>query len=156
MNTLVYVGTNVGNSLWHMIQDYDKVYAFEADPEMFDELRRKFQQFEWITLVNAACTDSDGEVDLYVTPNRVSTSLSDASKAEKDGGCPPILKKIKVKSINLCQYLQSEGVTEIERYQSDIQGSDLTVLKTMKQYIDDKKIESLFIETHGNGIEIYD
>ena len=99
MSTLVYVGTNVGNSLWNMIQDYDKVYAFEADPEMFDELRRKFQQFEWITLVNAACTDSDGEVDLYVTPNRVSTSLSDASKAEKDGGCPPILKKIKVKSI---------------------------------------------------------
>ena len=40
MSTLVYVGTNVGNSLWNMIQDYDKVYAFEADPEMFDELRK--------------------------------------------------------------------------------------------------------------------
>ena len=156
MSTLVYVGTNVGSSLWHMIQDYDKVYAFEADPEMFDELRRRFRQFEWVTLVNAACSEINGEVDLYVTPNRVSTSLSDASKAEKDGGCPPILKKIKVQSINLCHYLKYEGVTEIERYQSDIQGSDLTVLKTMKQYIDNKKIESLFIETHGNGIEIYD
>ena len=91
-----------------------------------------------------------------MTPNRVSTSLSDASKAEKDGGCPPILKKIKVEAINLAQYLKQVGVDEIERYQSDIQGSDLTVLKTMKEYVDDKKIESLFIETHGNGIEIYD
>tara|TARA_S200002703_G_scaffold91620_1_gene79113 strand:+ start:3125 stop:3754 length:630 start_codon:yes stop_codon:yes gene_type:complete len=157
MSVLVYVGTNLGNSLWNMIQDYDQVYAFEADPEIFEQLNRRFRQFEWVTLVNAACSDTVGEVDLYVTPNRVSTSLSDASKMEKNMGCPPILKKVKVQSINLCDYLQENGVDEIDFYQSDIQGSDLTVLKTLKsKYIDTKKIKKMFIETHGNGIEIYD
>ena len=46
MSTLVYVGANYGNSLWNMIQDYDQVYAFEADPEIFSEHNRKFRQFE--------------------------------------------------------------------------------------------------------------
>lgn len=158
MKTLVYVGANRGNSLWNMIQDYDLVYAFEPDPEIFSELNRKLRQFEWVKLVNAACSDVEGEVDLYVTPNRVSTSLSDASEIEKSSGnfTEHVQKIIKVKCINLCSYLQSEGVDEIETYLTDAQGSDLKILKTMKKkYIDTKKINNLFIETHGDGVEIY-
>lgn len=159
MRTLVYVGTNVGNSLWNMIQDYDVVYAFEPDPEMFLELRRRFKQFEWVKLVNVACSDYEGELDFYVTPNRVSSSLADASPTEKmnDEFSQHVQKVIKVKSINLANYLQSEGVEEIDTYLSDTQGSDLTILKTLKEkYIDTKKINNLFIETHGDNIEIYD
>lgn len=159
MRTLVYVGTNVGNSLWNMIQDYDVVYAFEPDPETFLELQRRFKQFEWVKLVNVACSDYEGELDFYVTPNRVSSSLADASPTEKmnDEFSQHVQKVIKVKSINLANYLQSEGVEEIDTYLSDTQGSDLTILKTIKEkYIDTKKINNLFIETHGDNIEIYD
>lgn len=45
MRTLVYVGTNVGNSLWNIIQDYDVVYAFEPDPEMFIVIGRLNHEF---------------------------------------------------------------------------------------------------------------
>lgn len=157
MKTLIYVGTNVGNSLWGMFDKYDSVYAFEADPEMFVELTRRFKQFEWVTLINAACSESDGEQDFYITSNRVSSSLSDVSLIEKELGCPPFLKKIRVKTINLSDYLKSNNINEIEMYISDIQGSDLNVLKTLKKdFIDTKKIEKIFIETHGNGFELYD
>lgn len=156
MTTLVYVGTNVGNSLWEMFDKYDSVYAFEADPEMFVNLNRRFKQFEWVTLVNAACSEFDGEQDFYVTPNRVSSSLSDVSLAEKELGCVPFLKKIIVKTINLSNYLKLNSINEIETYVSDIQGSDLNVLKTLKNdFIDTKKIKQIFVETHGNGFELY-
>ena len=159
MKTLVYVGANIGSSLWNMIQNYDVVYSFEPDPEMFIQLEKRFKQFEWVTLVNAACSESDGEVDFYITPNRVSSSLADASSVEKsaEGFSQHVQKIIKVKTINLSNYLQSKGVEEIDTYLSDAQGSDLNILKSIKDYyVDTKKIKTLIIETHGDGIEIYD
>ena len=54
MTTLVYVGANEGSTLWNLIDKFDSVYVFEPDPEMFSELKKRFKQFEWVTLVNAA------------------------------------------------------------------------------------------------------
>ena len=157
MSTLVYVGANQGNSLWNMIQDYDKVYAFEADPEIFKVLKKRFQQFEWVTLINAACSDSKGKSKFYITPNRVSSSLSTVSSTTHDNDHPQRkFLEIEVDTINLFEYLQKEGVDYIDFYQSDIQGSDLNVLKTLKPYIENKKIDKMFIETHGDNLYIYD
>lgn len=158
MTTLVYVGANEGSTLWNLIDKFDDVYVFEPDPEIFQTLNKRYKQFEWVTLVNAACSDVEGEVDLYITPNRVSTSLADASDVEKscEGFSQHVQKVVKVQSINLSNYLQSQGVDEIDLYFSDTQGSDLTILKTIKDnYIDTKKIKQMFVETHGNGIQIY-
>lgn len=153
MTTLVYIGANCGNSLWDLIDKFDEVYAFEPDPEMFEQLNRRYRQFEWVTLVNAACSLEEGESDLYVTPNRVSSSLSNVN-IEKYGG-EPASKVIKVKSINLLKYLKDNNIEYIDSYYSDCQGSDLNILKTIKEYIDLKKISEFFIETHNNKTEIY-
>jgi len=153
MTTLVYIGANQGNSLWGIFDKYDKVYAFEPDPEIFEILKKRYRQFEWVTLVNAACSIQDGECDLYITPNRVSTSISNVN-VEKYGGDSAI-KTIKVKSINLCKYLKSEGVETIDYYYSDCQGSDFNILSSMKEYIDSKSIRELYIETHNDGVFLY-
>jgi len=153
MTTLVYVGANQGNSLWEVFDKYDEVYAFEPDPEIFQELNRKFRQFEWVTLVNAACTSEDGEADLYVTPNRVSTSLSDVN-TETYGG-DSAFKVVKVNTINLANYLKENNVEHIDYYYSDCQGSDLNILTTMKEYIENKRIDEIYIETHGDGVFLY-
>lgn len=153
MTTLVYIGANQGNSLWDIFDKYDQVYAFEPDPEMFEQLNRKFKQFEWVTLVNAACSFEDGEADLYITPNRVSSSLSDVD-IETYGG-DSAFKVVKVKTINLAKYLKDNCVNHIDYYYSDCQGSDLNILLTMKEYIDDKKIDEMYLETHGDGIFLY-
>ena len=157
--TLVYVGSNVGNSLWGIFDKFDRVYAFEPDPEIFEQLNRRFGQFEWVTLVNAACSNFEGKSKLHVTPNRVSTSLSDASEDEKslDTFSQKVIKVIDVDVINLGNYLKKEGVDEIEFYYSDAQGSDLNILKTLKEnYLDTKQIQKMFIETHGDGVQIYE
>ena len=153
MSTLVYIGANVGNSLWGLFDKFDRVFVFEPDPETFEKLSGKYKQFEWVTLVNAACSDSDGEKDLFVTPNRVSSSLSDVN-VETYGG-DPAFKKVRVKTINLSDFLNQEDVDHIDLYYSDCQGSDYTILSTMKSFINDKKINQLYIETHGDGIFLY-
>jgi FkbM family methyltransferase len=158
MSTLVYIGANVGFSLGALFRDFDKVYAFEPDPEMFEQLSSTYESYKHVTLVNAACTDLNGEATFYITGNRVASSLGDGSKEFKDrhGFNASVIKEIKVKTINLCEYLESEGVEFIDLYFSDAQGSDLTILKTMKSYLDDKKIGELFIETHEDGTFLYD
>jgi len=157
MTTLVYVGANCGNCLWNMIQDYDQVYAFEADPEIFSELNKRFHQFEWVTLVNAACAEEKGKAKFYITPNRVSSSLSTVSSTTHNDDHPQRqYREIEVDTINLHEYLLEEGVDFVDFYLSDIQGSDLNVLKTMKPFIDECKIGEMFIETHGDNLYIYD
>ena len=157
MSTLVYVGANVGVSLWSLFDKFDKVYVFEPDPEMFSELKRKYKQFEWVTLINAACSDKKGTAKFYVTGNRVSSGLAETSKEfqKVQGKNGSTLKEIDVDTINLGDYLKSQDVDFIDLYYSDCQGSDLTILKTMKKFIDEKKIGETFIETHADGSEIY-
>jgi len=157
MTTLVYVGANVGVSLWSLFDKFDQVYVFEPDPEMFSELKRKYKQFEWVTLINAACSDKKGTAKFYVTGNRVSSGLAETSKEfqKVQGENGSTLKEIDVDTINLGDYLKSQEVDFIDLYYSDCQGSDLTILKTMKKFIDEKKIGETFIETHADGSEIY-
>lgn len=157
MSTLVYIGANTGYTLWSLFDKFDKVYAFEPDPEMFSELDKRFRQFEWVTLVNAACSLDDGEAKFYVTGNRVASSLGDGSTQFKDryGHSAEVIKEINVKTINLSNYLKDAGIEFIDLYFSDAQGSDLNILTTMKDYVDNKKIGEMFIETHGDGSEIY-
>ena len=157
MSTLVYVGANVGSTLWTIFDKYDSVYVFEPDPEMFSELKKRFNQFEWVTLVNAACSEKKGKAQFFITPNRVSSSLSVVSTSTHDENHPQRdFKEIEVDTINLSEYLTEEGVEYIDYYLSDAQGSDLNILKTLKPFIDDKKIGEMYIETHGNGLYLYD
>jgi FkbM family methyltransferase len=161
MNTLVYIGANTGVSLYGFFDKYDQVYAFEPDPEMFRQLKTRLAQFEWVTLVNAACSTENGKTTFYVTNNTVSSSLgtpSDefAKKLDSVGGDgAPVVKEIEVETINLGEYLKEQGVEFIDLYISDCQGSDLNVLKTMKEYIDNDNIGELYIETHGDNTQIY-
>ena len=154
MTTLVYIGANQGHSLWDMFDKYDRVYAFEPDPEMFYQLNKRFRQFEWVTLVNAACSFEDGEADLYVTPNRVSSSLSNVNVEEYGGD--PAIKKVKIKTVNLLKYIEENNIESIDYYYSDCQGSDFNILSTIKKYIDLKKINKLYVETHNDGVFLYE
>jgi FkbM family methyltransferase len=158
MSTLIYIGANQGYSLGNIVNSFDKVYAFEPDPEMFTTLEQRYGSMSHVTLVNAACSIQEGESKFYITGNRVASSLGDGSKDFKDfhGYNASVIKEIVVKTINLCNYLESEGVEFIDLYYSDCQGSDLNVIKTLKKFVDEKRIGELFLETHADGTFLYD
>jgi FkbM family methyltransferase len=157
MSTLVYVGANVGSTLWQLIEYFDSVYVFEPDPEMFKQLKRKFQQFEWVTLNNVACSDKVGERSFFVTNNRVASSLGAGSEEFQGfGDYNKVIKEVTVKTINLAEYLEEKGIDDIDLYYSDCQGSDLTVLNTIKDWVNGGKIKEIFTETHNNGRLLYE
>lgn len=159
MTVLVYIGTNEGDGLVEYIDLYDKVYAFEPDPEIFKKLTDRFSNKTHCTFINAACADTDDIKNLYVTENRHSTSLSELSKFSLEygfSGGKPSIDVIKVKTIVLSNFLKENNVDYIDTLITDCQGSDLSILKTVKEYIDNKKISEIFCETHGNNVELYD
>lgn len=157
MSTLIYIGANVGNSLSSFVNSYDSIHVFEPDPEMFDVLKDRFQSYSHVNLINAACSDKSGVTTFYVTPNRVSSSLGIVSTLTHDEDHPQReYREIQVNTINLLDYLKDNNIEHIDLYYSDAQGSDLNILKTISEYIEDKKIDELFIETHGNNKTLYD
>lgn len=158
MSILVYIGANNGYSLEEYIDLYDKVYAFEPDPEMFDKLANKFNGKYHVTLINAACSDEEGDKTLYVTENRASSSLaelSDFSLKHGFSGGTLSFKSFDIKCINLYNYLTENNVKHVDTLITDCQGSDLAILQTLKPYIDNKKIDEMFCETHLDGVELY-
>ena len=160
----VYIGANRGYGLFHVVNEFDEIHVFEPDTEIFEELKQNcinFNNYKCdIVLNNCACYLESGTKTLYITENRVSTSLSEVDISTFDtigphSGGKPSVKKIKVETINLYDYLKENNIDDIDYLLTDTQGADLTILKTIKPYIEQKKIKKLFCETHGNGKSLY-
>ena len=58
---------------------------------------------------------------------------------------------IKVKTLNLGDFLQKQRVEEIDTLITDLQGYDLTVLKTLDYYIKNKLIRTMKCEVEWDG-----
>ncbi|BAS67694.1 FkbM family methyltransferase [Bathymodiolus septemdierum thioautotrophic gill symbiont] len=142
---LVYVGAHSGNNLSSIFRKYEKCYAFEANPELYTLLKIKFNKYPRVCIFNFAVADYDGEIDFNISNNGgASSSIGNFSKDYN--ASIKMVKTIKVKCIILCSFLQKHKVDFIEDYISDIQGYDLEVLKTLKPYINEKKIKNITCE----------
>jgi FkbM family methyltransferase len=155
-----YIGANRGYGLRQYILEYDEIHVFEPDPEMFFELKSNFKQYPNLILNNCACHSENGKHTLYVTENRVSTSLAEVDTSTFDtigyhSGGKPSIKTFEVNTVNLFDYFKLNRIDEVEFFLTDAQGSDLAILKTIKPYLDQKKIKKLFCETHNNNKSLY-
>ncbi len=144
-DVLVYLGVNHGQGLSSIFRNYKKCYAFEANPEIHKLVSKRFKKYKDVTIINAAVSKEEGEIEFNISNNGVSSSIGsfDENWTNKE---VKMIKKIKVKSINLLNFLESKNITFIDDYHSDIQGYDLEVLKTIKPFIDAKKIGAITSE----------
>ena len=65
MRTLVYVGAHLGGSLSRLVKDYDRVFAFEANPEFCKHLGKLFSSLTHVKIVNAAVGEMHGGVRTF-------------------------------------------------------------------------------------------
>jgi len=158
----IYVGTNTGFGLnkLGLVNQFDELHLFEPDPEIFNILKNDFSEYNNLIFNNFACSKESGIKKLYITENRVSTSLSEVDTSTFDSigyhsGGKPSVRCIEVKTINLYDYIVETNIEYVDYLITDTQGSDLEILKTLKPYIDNRKIKKLFCETHGNGKSLY-
>lgn len=150
--TLVYLGLNTGESFDRIYYKYNLVIGFEPNPDNFVKLK-KYQNQNGVYLYPYAVSDKEGEFDFYLPTNKnndASASLSDFTSARKGISSR---ESIKVKTVKLSKILEDHKVNFIEKYISDIEGYDFTVLNTIKNYLNEKKIFELQLEAFQNHVE---
>lgn len=167
-STLVYCGASRGYSLTGFVYKFQQILAFEPDPEMFQTLQTLMSPYPWVKCFNVACASDYGSATLYISPNRVATSLGKSAEIY----CPPntpyggdkgrkhpddsAIDSITVPTVNLEDFLKRKGIDFIDYYVSDCQGSDLNILKTMKPFLDERRIYKLQHETFSDNKVLYE
>jgi FkbM family methyltransferase len=146
--TLVYIGVHRGGSFDQIFRKYAMCHAFEPNPDLFAKLVRKYGHQSNVRLINAAVAQQNGEVTLNISSNDAASSSLGNFDERYDGYRSGIrmVTQVKVRSVNLLDYCRAEGIDHIDDYVSDIQGMDLTVLKTLKPLIEARKISTITCE----------
>lgn len=153
-SVLVYCGTNNGQGFADVIasRSWEHIYGFEANPELYKKVKNMFSGDSRVKMYNTILSDSHGEdkefyiLDANDSGHEYSSSVVKNSdwlpEYEKMSGNRIELKRvIKLKTTNLNIFFEEEGITEIDLLLTDLEGSDLLVLTTVKDLLSEKKIK---------------
>lgn len=132
-------GSNIGLSViyFKMLYPNSKIFAFEADPKLFQILKSNIANFSYndVELIDKAIWNSDTILDFAVEGadgGRISHKI-DEENADK----------IKVKTVRLRNYLDQN----IDFLKLDIEGAETDVILDCSDCL--YKVENLFIEYHS-------
>jgi FkbM family methyltransferase len=152
---LMYLGLHQGGSFDSLYDMYKVAYGFEANPELCDSLKEKYKNNKRVHIIHAAVTTFNGTVTLNISDNSgVSSSLGHFNKDFPNE--IKMISSVEVPAINLYDFCQVQGIGHITDYKSDIQGMDLEVLKTMRPFIEQKRIATITAEVaKDNKPQIY-
>lgn len=146
MKTLVYLGSNQGDSLNYLLRfNFDKILCVDADPSALNNLKNRYKNVSNLIAINT-CLTSDinkKEVNFYFNKNRATNSILKSNCLENE-------KIETIKTSYLPEILKFYNIENISLYVSDLQGSDLEILKTIEDFIQNEKIEEIFIETYND------
>ena len=148
-DVLVYLGAHRGKGLSRICGRYRKVYCFEANPKMAAKLRQRFAWRKHVEVVEAAVTGVDGSVTFNVSSRN--GAASSVGKFSEDfpgvrSGRLFVAESITVPSLDLDRFLRERSISRISAYVSDIQGYDLTVLKTMRRWLEAGLVDEITAE----------
>lgn len=127
---IVDVGAHIGyfTRIFSKLTGNDgAVYAFEADPENFEVLKKNSKHLKNIKIQQLAITDHAGMIDFY--------------HCEEKMGCHSILPnipldypktKISVEATDLDSFLANSGVEKIDLIKIDIEGGEVKAMTGMK------------------------
>jgi FkbM family methyltransferase len=151
MKILVYAGLNTGVSFGRIYRQFDYCYGFEAQPNLAEQLNKKYSNTNNVKIINAAVCEDNNPKPFYITDNThgQSSSLGKIStpfNQHRGAASINVSCEIEVPGLYLPDYLRDNNISEIHTYISDIQGYDFTVLKTLDDYIQHKKIKNIQIE----------
>lgn len=152
MKTLIYVGAHHGNSLANFVNEYEKIYAFEANPYFCRILQHRFVANKNVTIINAAICEKHNEfISFNISKNNGdSSSILEPNKENELFSSIESVEKINVPTINLYNFCLENNILKIHKYISDLQGYDFIVLKTLKPLIDQNLIENIQCEVEKN------
>lgn len=140
MRTMIYAGVNKGDHFFPIVNDFDLCIGFEANPELSRLLTETIltRNLKNVEIVSAALCDFDGEVRFHINNDDYTSSMG-----RINNDVHPSIKTIAtitVRAVNLFNFLTARSIGNVDFYLSDLQGMDLTVLRTLKPLLDEKRI----------------
>ncbi len=132
--TVVDLGAHIGyftHLFGKLVGTEGKVFAFEADPFIFELLRKNVRHFSNVEARQAAVSDSLGTIDFY--------------HSEEKSGCgstvrelPALFKKTKlsVPATDLDSALERAGVSHVDFIKMDIEGGEPKALLGMQRTLE--------------------
>ena len=152
--TLFYCGTHSGHALMRIVNNYDVIYGFEANPMLAFQAQILFKDFPNVKIYNVAlCQEHNVDVDFNIASFDASSSIGQNFHSKWHHPEIKMIHTIKVKAMNLLNFCKENNIDYIDHYISDLQGADFMVLNTLKEYIDNKKIKLIQSEVNKNDKE---
>lgn len=159
MKTLIYIGLNHGDSFLSLVPYFDKIIGFEPINELFQKVKSKAEEMyknKTFYFYNCAVSNYNGQSSFFISSNKcASSSLSKWSNETAKKVYPHIeeTKEIKVEVKKLDEILKELKIDYVDYLVTDAQGSDYSILLSVKNLINSKKIE--FIQTENYIKHIY-
>lgn len=158
--TIVIVGPHAGDmEIARLCEDHTEVWLIEPMPDPVQWLREHNGKNPNVHIVQAACGERSGKAIMTVYNNGLSSSLGKCTDQAVELYSKYDLSEqgiIEVDVINLCEFLESNGITEIETLFTDSQGMDLAILKTMESWLERGSIQTIICESDYDGFRHYD
>ena len=135
MKIIFDIGANKGQNLNYFLQKADLVIAIEADTNLVNQIKSKFDDFvqsKKLIIDNIAVTDKDNIefIDFYVS--KINDTYSTLCPENLDNYHKIKVKCEKVSSL-INKYLQIYDISEIEYIKIDVEGYDKFILQDLFQ-----------------------
>jgi FkbM family methyltransferase len=141
-DTLVDVGANVGDYtefFKNKLNNSGKIYSIELAPETFSDLKKKFELYDNIILINKAVSDTNGEIVFYRGKDSFTNNI-----IGHDMEYRPYSEAGKIESIRLDSLLVNE--LSIKLIKIDVEGAENLVLRGLEGIVE--KIKYILLECH--------
>ena len=158
---LLYLGGSDGYGIANILKcnnyhQFTEMHIFEAQKESYEKLKQMFGNIQNIYVNFGAVVPEKGSnfVKFNICDKNGSSSLGTFDPSWENFKCDDGLKMVDcriVPAIYLPDYCDAHNIREIDTYISDLQGSDLAVLRSMKPFIYEKRIRQLQCEVTKNG-----
>lgn len=129
------------------------VYGFECNPNTLTQCQNATNPYKNIMLTSKAISESGGEISFFAVdeeatkrtrPNGFDDGNQGASSTLRISGKVPseiyIQKEVKVEAIRLDDFMRGQGIAHIDILWMDIQGGELSALKSLGAEIERVKV----------------
>jgi FkbM family methyltransferase len=128
----------------HRVGTDGRVFAFEADPEVYERLARNLEQFPWAQATHAAVWDRSGTLTFSRSPVAQESGWGTLSHVRDFGDC----EHTEVPAISLDDWCRDARVTRWDVLKLDAEGSELAVLQGAQAALE-KFLPVMMIEING-------
>jgi FkbM family methyltransferase len=143
ITTIVDGGAYKGNKAAILLEKFPiaNVYCFEPQPEFFSQLTQRFANTQRCTPVNQALSSQPGTADLFITPERYTSSLMQPLAADIRTAS---MERVSVTTLD--HFMQENNLATIDVIKLDLQGNELPALHGAKNALVDCK--ALLVEVN--------